>query len=184
MKTIAAMVFDKPQGSEFQPGYTSAETQAEEVYKELNQLGKKGTVQIESATIVVKDEMGKVKLSKTSEMTAGRGAGRGAFWGLLVGLVFAGPIGGLLAGLGLGAVLGGRATKGIDRDFMKTLGDRMMPGNAALFLLVDSDDEGTMQHLEAYEGSLYVTPLTDDVEAALEKASEREDVLEAIRFED
>lgn len=47
------------------------------------------------------------------------------------------------------AFLGDRATKGIDRDFMKTLGDRMMPGNAALFLLVDSDDEGTMQQLEA-----------------------------------
>ena len=66
---------------------------------------------------------------------------------------------------------------------MKTLGKRLGPGGSALFLLADSDDEGTMQQLEAYEGPLYVTPLTDDVEEALEQASEREDVLEAIDFD-
>ena len=183
MKSIAVMVFDKPQGSEYEIGYASTEAQAQEVYKELGELGKKDRVRIESGTIVVKDETGSVKLRKTSEMTAGRGAGRGAFWGLVVGLVFAGPFAGLLAGLGLGAILGGRATKGIDRDFMKSIGDRMVPGNAALFLLVDSDDKETMKHLEAYEGTLYVTPLTDDVEEALEKASAREDVLEALRLD-
>jgi uncharacterized membrane protein len=183
MKTIAVMVFDKPEGSPYEIGYVSSEDQAEEVYKELGELAKKGTVQVESGTIVIKNEEGKVKLRKTTEMTSGRGAGRGAFWGLLVGLILGGPIAGLLAGLGLGAILGGRATKGIDRDFMKTLGNRLMPGGSALFLLVDSDDEGTMQQLEAYKGALYVTPLTDDVEEALEKASQREDVLEAIDFD-
>jgi uncharacterized membrane protein len=177
------MVFDKPEGSRYEIGYVSSEDQAKQIYKELGELGKKGTVQIESGTIVVKNEEGKVKLRKTTEMTADRGAGRGAFWGLLVGLIFAGPIAGLLAGMGLGAILGGRATKGIDRDFMKTLGERIRPGGSALFLLVDSDDEGTMKQLEAYEGPLYATPLTDDVEEALEKASAREDVLEAIDFD-
>ena len=183
MKTIAVMVFDKTEGSRYDYGHVSSEDQAKAVYKELGELAKKGTVEIESGTIVVKNEEGKVKLRKTTEMTSGRGAGRGAFWGLLVGLILGGPIAGLFAGLGLGAILGGRATKGIDRDFMKTLGKRLIPGGAALFLLVDSDDEATMQQLEAYEGSLYVTPLTDDVEEALEKASEREDVLEAIDYD-
>jgi len=117
-------------------------------------------------------------------MTAGRGAGRGAFWGLLAGLIFAGPVAGLLAGLGLGALLGGRASKSLDPDFMKTIADRMKPGGAALFLLVDSDDEQTIRQLEAYEGPLYLTPLTDDVEEALEKASKHEDVLEAIQFDE
>lgn len=184
MRTIAVMVFDRTEGSRQQIGYVSSEDLAREAYKELGELAKKGTVQIESGTIVVKTEEGGVKLRKTTEMTAGRGAGRGAFWGVIVGLIFGGPIAGLLAGLGLGAILGGRATKGIDRDFMKTIGDRMKPGNAALFLLVDSEDKETMQQLEAYEGPLYVTPLTDDVEEALEKASKQEDVLEAIKFDE
>jgi uncharacterized membrane protein len=183
MKTIAVMVYDKPEGSRYEFGYTSAEDQVKQISKELEELSKKGTVQIESSTIVVKNEEGAVKLRKTTEMTAGRGAGRGAFWGLLVGLIFAGPIAGLLAGLGLGAILGGRAAKSMDPDFMKTIADRMKPGGAALFLLVDSDDEQTIKQLEAYEGPLYLTPLTDDVEEALEKASKREDVLGAIQFD-
>ena len=79
MKTIAVMVFDKPEGSRYEIGYVSSEDQAKQIYKELGELGKKGTVQIESGTIVVKNEEGKVKLRKTTEMTAGRGAGRGAF---------------------------------------------------------------------------------------------------------
>jgi uncharacterized membrane protein len=183
MKTIAVMVIDKPKGTPTVLGHVTAEDQAKKIYKELGELAKKRTVNIESGTIVIKNEEGVVKLRKTTEMTSGRGAARGAFWGLLVGVIFGGPIGGLLAGLGLGAILGGRAAKGIDRDFMKTLGDRMMPGSAALFLLVDADDEQTMEQLEAYEGPLHVTPLTDDVEEALEKASAREDVLDAIDFD-
>jgi uncharacterized membrane protein len=177
------MVFDRPKGTEFDLGRVTAEDKAKEILEELGELAKKGTVNIESGTIVIKNDESVVKLRKTTEMTAGRGATRGAFWGLLVGIIFGGPIGGLLAGLGLGAILGGRATKGIDRDFIKTIGERMMPGGAAIFLLVDGDDEDTMQQLEAYEGPLYVTPLTDDVEEALEKASAREDVLEAIDFD-
>jgi uncharacterized membrane protein len=184
MKTIAVMVFDKAEGSPYEIGYVSSEDLAKKTYKELGELVKTGTIQIESGTIVIKDEEGQVKLRKTTEMTAGRGAGRGAFWGVIVGLIFGGPIAGLLAGLGLGAFLGGRATKGIDRDFMKTIGDRMKPGNAALFLLVDSEDEQTIKHLEAYEGPLYLSPLTDDVEEALEQASKQEDVLEAIDFDE
>jgi uncharacterized membrane protein len=184
MKTIAVMVYDKPEGPSYTFGYESAEDQARQVYKELQALSKKGTVEIESGTIVVKTENGAVKLGKTTEMTAGRGAGRGAFWGLLAGLIFAGPVAGLLAGLGLGALLGGRASKSLDPDFMKTIADRMKPGGAALFLLVDSDDEQTIRQLEAYEGPLYLTPLTDDVEEALEKASKHEDVLEAIQFDE
>jgi uncharacterized membrane protein len=180
MKQIAVQVFEKGEPGIF---VTTGEDRAKEAFKELERLAKDGQVQIESATIVVKNEEGAVRLKRTSEMTAGKGAGRGAFWGLLVGLIFAGPIGGLLAGLGLGAILGKRASGGIDRDFMKDLGQRIKPGDAALFLLIPGDDEATLKQLEAYAGPLYTTPLTDDVEEALEKATVREDVLEAIKFD-
>lgn len=181
MKQIAVQVFEKGEPGIF---VTTAEDRAKEAYKELEKLAKDGQVQIESATIVVKNEEGAVRLRRTSEMTTGKGARRGAFWGLLVGLIFAGPIAGLLAGLGLGAILGKSKTGGIDPDFMKQLGQNMKPGNAALFLLVPGDDEATMKQLEAYAGPLYVTPLTDDVEEALEEATVREDVLEAIKFDE
>lgn len=184
MKQIAVLVFDEPEGQEYDIGYVSTEDKAIEAFKEIEELAKKDQLKVESGTIVVKNNEGVVKLRKTSEMTAGRGAARGGFWGLLVGLIFAGPVVGLLAGLGLGAILGGRATKGIDRDFIKQIGNRMRPGNAALFLLIPGDDEPTLKHLDAYEGPLYTTLLTNDVEEALEQASKQEDVLEAIKFDE
>lgn len=184
MKLIAVQVFEKPEGSEYDIGYESAEDHARMAYDEIHDAVKDGTIQVESATIAIKDPEGDIKLRKTTEMTSGRGARRGAFGGLLVGLVLGGPIGGLLAGLGLGAFFGGRGNKGIDRDFMKQISDRMMPGNAALFMLIPEGDEDTLDFLKAYEGPLHTTPLTDDVEGALDQASTHEDVVEAIKYDE
>ncbi len=184
MKQLAVLVFEMPPGPRYAIGRVDSEDQAKAAFKELEKLAKDGQVAIESATVVVKDENGKVKTRKTSEWTAGSGAGRGAFWGLLVGLVLAGPIAGLLAGIGLGAILGGRAHQPIDRDFMKDVGNRLRPGNSALFMLIEGDDEATIKQLEAYAAQLYTTVLTDDVEEALEEASEHEEVVEAFKFDE
>ena len=183
-KQLAVLVFEMPPGSQYDIGHQDSEDLAKAAFKELEKLAKKGEVAIESATVVAKDENGTVKIRKTSEWTAGSGAGRGAFWGLLVGLVLAGPFAGLLAGIGLGAILGGRAHQPIDKDFMKDVGNRLKPGDSALFMLIEGDDEATINHLEAYAAPMYTTVLTDDVEEALEKASEHEDVLEAIKFDE
>ena len=181
MEQIAVLVFEKGD-----PGIwtETAEDRAKDAYKELEDLVKKGEVQIESATIVVKNEHGRVKLRRTSEWTSGKGAGRGAFWGLLVGLILGGPVAGLLAGLGLGAILGGRKAGGIDRDFMKELGESMIPGNAALFMLIPAEDEPTIKQLESFSAPLHTTPLTDDVEKAVKQATEHEEVLAAIKFDE
>ena len=99
MEQIAVLVFEHDEAG-YWTGSQSGEEKAQDAYKELEAAAKKGEVQIESATIVVKKQDGGVKLSRTSEWTAGKGAGRGAFWGLLVGLILGGPVAGLLAGLG------------------------------------------------------------------------------------
>jgi uncharacterized membrane protein len=181
MEQIAVLVFEQGEPSAWAE---SSEDRAKEAYRELEDLAKKELVQIESATIVVKNEEGRVKLRRTSEWTAGKGGRRGAFWGLVVGLILGGPVAGLLAGLGLGAILGGRKAGGIDRDFMKTLAKRLVPGNAALFMLIPADGEPTIKQLEAYNAPLYTTPFTDDVQQAVDKATEHEEVLEAIKFDE
>ena len=181
MEQIAALVFERGAPSAWTE---SGEDRAKEAYKELEDLAKKGLVQIESATIVVKNEEGQVRLRRTAEWTAGKGAGRGALWGLVVGLILGGPVAGLLAGSGLGAIVGGKKAGGIDRDFMKKLAERLIPGNAALFMLVSADDEATIKQLEAYDAPLYTTPLTNDVEEAVKQATEHEEVLAAIRFDE
>lgn len=181
MEEIAVLVFEKGEALAWTE---SGEARAKEAYRELEDLAKKGQVQIESATIVIKNEEGVVRLRRTSEWTAGKGGRRGAFWGLIVGLILGGPVAGLLAGLGLGAIVGARKAGGIDRDFMKKLAERLVPGNAALFMLIPADDEATIKQLEAYDAPLYTTPFTDDVQRAVDKATEHEEVLEAIKFDE
>jgi uncharacterized membrane protein len=180
MSQIAVLVFEQPEAGMFS---NTSEDLAKMAYKELEEMVENEKVQIESATIVVKNDQGEVRLRRTSEWTAGKGAGRGAFWGLLIGLIFAGPVAGLLAGLGLGAIIGKRKAGGIDRDFMKQLGEGMRPGNSALFMLIPEEDKETLAQLEAYDATLHLTVLTDDVEEALDKAVEQEEVLEAIKYD-
>ena len=183
MKLIAVQVFEAPVNAEYDLKVSTAEDQAKLAFKEVEKAAKDGKIKVESATVVVREQDG-AKLRRTSEWTSGRGARWGGFWGLLVGIIFAGPIGGLLAGIGLGAILGGKATKGIDRKFMKELSQSMRPGRAAVFMLLPEEDEKTIKFLEAYEGPLHLTPLTDDVKEAIDNASTREDVLEAISFDE
>ena len=181
MKQIAALVFSKEVDSSYALAqFETTEKRARSAFDELESLAKKGDVAIESGTVVIND-MGLVKLKKTSDWTAKSGAGWGAFWGLLVGLIFAGPLVGVLGGLGLGALLGGKSHKGIDREFMKEIGKGIKPGDAALFLLIDGDSDNTIKQLEAYDAAFYTTPLTDDVHEALEKATEHEEILAALK---
>jgi uncharacterized membrane protein len=178
---IAVLVFQKRGSSVWDE---SSEDRAREAYQELMDLNEKGKAQIHSATLVVRGEDGRARLKKTSDQTKGKRAGRGAFWGLLVGLVLGGPVAGLLAGLGLGAFKGGKKEGGIDQKFLKELGEQIRPGNAAIFMLIPAGDADTMQHLEAYDASLYTTALTDDVHEAVEKATQHEEVLAAIEFDE
>ncbi len=163
--------------------FKQSEQQATWAFKEIDKLVKEGKMTVESGTIVVKEEGGKITLKKTSEWTAKSGARRGAFWGLLVGLIFAGPLLGLLGGLGLGALLGGKKHQPIDRDFMKELGESMKQNEAALFLLIEEGDDATLEQLRSFDATLYTTVLTDDAREAIEHGTKNEEVMAALEIE-
>jgi uncharacterized membrane protein len=160
--------------------FKRSEKQATWAFNEIEKLVKDGKMSVESGTIVVKEEGGKVSLRKTSEWTAKSGARSGAFWGLLVGLIFAGPLLGLLGGLGLGALLGGKKQQPIDRAFMKQLGESMKQNEAALFLLIEEDDAATLQQLQSFDATLFTTVLTDDTKEAISHASKNDEVMAAL----
>jgi uncharacterized membrane protein len=160
--------------------FEHSEKQATWVFEDIEKLVKEGKMNVESATIVVKEEGGKVKLKKTSEWTSKKGAGRGAFWGLLVGLIFGGPVLGLLGGLGLGALFGGKKQQPIDREFMKQLGESMKQNEAALFMLIEEDDKDTLEWLNSVDATLYTTVLTDDTKEAIDHAAKDKEVLAAL----
>jgi uncharacterized membrane protein len=102
MSQIAVLVFEAGglskafYASQIQDEPDISQDRARVAYEEIERSVKDGKFAVESGTIAVKDEVGIVRLRKTSEWTAKSGAGWGAFWGLLVGLIFAGPLLGLL----------------------------------------------------------------------------------------
>ncbi len=161
-----------------------SEHHARMAYEEIEGLAKDGKLAVESATVVIKDNTGKVKIRKTSEWSARSGARWGSFWGLLIGIIFAGPLLGLLGGLGLGALLGGRKAQPIDRDFMKNLSEGLKPNEAALFLLIDEGDAATLEHLKSYDATLYTTILTDDVREAIDNATKQDEVMAALEVDE
>ena len=74
-----------------------------------------------------------VKLTQTTELTAGKGAKRGAGIGLLAGFVVGGPIGAAVLGGGIGALIGRKQDKGVTNELMESLQSRLTNGQVLVF---------------------------------------------------
>lgn len=133
-------------------------------------MQQKGLLDIADAVVVEKKPSGKVKLHQTVDVAAPFMA-NGMFWGLLVGLLLGVPLLGGLTGVAMGGVSGLLTDLGVDDNFMKTLGRRLTPGTAALFLLVrDNKIDRVLEEVRGWHGEMLHTSLSRDVEATLRGA--------------
>ena len=129
-------------------------------------------LKLEDAAIVTKVS-GRVRITQTKDMNTSQGAVGGAWLGVLAGL-FLGP-GGPLVGAALGAAAGGLFAKlrdiGMDDDEMKRIGDELVDGEAALFLLVeDCHQMRTLHEVSRFPGRLLASTADPDlVEAVRER---------------
>lgn len=124
---------------------------------------------LEDAAIVTKVR-GRVRITQTKDMNPAQGAVGGAWVGILAGL-FLGP-GGPLVGGALGAAAGGLFAKvrdiGIDDDRMRTMGEDLPEGRAALFLLVEDCHRARALHeIGRFPGELILTTADEEVAAAV-----------------
>src|SRR3954469_20701375 len=101
----------------------------------LQELQRKGLIQIHDAAIVTYPEGAKKPKTRQLRNMTGAGALGGAFWGMLFGLIFFIPLLGLAIGAGMGALTGSMTDVGIDDSFIKRMRDEITPGTSALFLL-------------------------------------------------
>jgi uncharacterized membrane protein len=97
------------------------------------------------ASVIAKDERGKVHIIKKHEQPTRHGAAVGLGWGLAVGVTAAlfPPVGiGIAAagasGAGIGAVAG-HATGGMSRDDLKDLGETLDEGQAGLVVVYETN---------------------------------------------
>ena len=137
----------------------------------LAQMQAQYLIEMEDAVVVTRDEKGAVQLHQAVNLTAAGAAG-GAFWGMLVGFLFLNPLLGAAVGAGSGALSGKLADIGINDQFMKDLSGTLMPGSAALFVLVRrSTPDKVLEGLKPFAGKGRVvhTSLTKDKEEELRK---------------
>ena len=146
--------------------YPDAET-AEKVRSELVQATKEHLVELQDAVVVVHQADGKIKLNQAVS-TAGAGAAGGALWGGLIGLLFLAPLFGMAVGAATGAIAGKATDVGVNDDFMKQLGAKLAPGNAALIALGSSDaPDKVLERLQPYGGDVIQTSLDHEEEERL-----------------
>jgi len=153
-------------------GYPTTQA-ADEVLGKLADMQSRNIIQLDDAVVVERRQDGKVKLHQPGGSNAGRGAAGGALWGGIIGLLFLAPLLGMAVGAGTGALAGKATDTGINDKFMKSLGDRLQPGGAALVLLVrESTPDRVFEELHGqYGGQLLQTSLSREDEASLMAAA-------------
>ena len=146
------------------------EATASEVAQTLIQLQKEHSIELDDLVVALCKEDGKIKL-KQSFSPAGTGAAGGALWGGLIGLIFLMPLLGMAIGGATGAAAGAMTDVGVDDKFMKELGDKLKPGNAAVFVLVrHSTPDKVLPRISQYGGEVIHSSLSQHAEETLQEA--------------
>ena len=146
------------------------EATAKQAEADLDSLQKQQLIKLSDAAIVTRRADGKPKI-KQAHSLVGAGALGGAFWGMLIGLLFFMPWAGLAIGAITGAVAGKFSDIGIDDNFIKEVGQTIEPGQAALFLMVDSmTEDKVLPELAKNNPTVLRTNLSAEDEAKLKAA--------------
>ena len=158
MAALTVWRFDSPAGAE----------QAEAI---LLRMAGEGDIGIQdAATVSWPSDQKKPHTRHLTDLTGER-AGWGALWGFLFGLLFFIPLLGVAVGAGVGAMAGHFADTGIDRDFIKSVQDKVIPGTSALFLLSDHAAMGRVKlEFVGMSPELISTDLSDEQEQRLREA--------------
>jgi uncharacterized membrane protein len=145
---------------------------AEQVRTRLIELQTERAITMEDAVIVDRDEDGKVKLHQLHR-TAASGAVGGALWGGLIGMLFLAPFLGAAVGAAAGGASGAMLDVGADNQFMKDLGTKLVPGGAALIVLVRKvTPDKVLPRIESFGGEIVQTSLSDEAEERLREVLE------------
>jgi uncharacterized membrane protein len=149
------------------------EPKAEEVRNRLLELQKEYLITLGDAVIATKTDAGKIKLNQMVSTTAA-GAVSGSFWGLLIGVLFLNPLIGAAVGAASGALGGALTDVGINDNFMKDLAANIQPGNAVLFVLVQSmTADKVLKDISHYGGIVLKTSLDETKEQVLRDALQK-----------
>jgi uncharacterized membrane protein len=140
-------------------GFTD-ESSAFDLRDVLSKLEEEGIIEVGDAVVATRNPKGKVRLHQSIPLISGRAA-VGAFSGLLMGMLLLNPLFGVVAGAAAGAAAGALGDVGIDDAFMKSLGETLVPGSSALFVVVrNTKPDLLLERLKPFAGRCKVLQST------------------------
>lgn len=150
-----------------------SELAAQEMLTALTRMTTEGTLLLQDAVFVTRNEKGKVHVRQTTDPSPGQAAFGGAFWGLLFGIILAVPVIGLAIGAGSAALAASLIDTGISDKFVKDLRQSIEPGRVYLAVLVSHvNPEKALEEMKRYSGlaEVVTTNLTPEAVGRLEEA--------------
>lgn len=157
MSYLIAVKFDDPD-------------EAAQVRESLRKGEKEGFISLDDSAVVVKDAEGKIHVKDQIDRGVKVGAVGGGFLGLLIAGIFF-PIGGIIIGALGGALVGKMFDTGVDKKFIKEVGEALQPNTSAIFFVVrDADPDAAIATLRQYEGEVFQTNLPPEAEESLRDA--------------
>ena len=141
---------------------------ARQVTANAAEAQKQHLLELEDLVIVERRDDGTIKLHQPS--LAGAGAVGGALWGGLIGLIFFVPLFGMAIGAATGAAAGALSDTGVDDKFLKELGEKLQPGNAAVIALIRKVTADKLLAEIRIPGEVIQTSLSTESEQALRDA--------------
>ena len=163
----------KPDGVFIYIGTYPDETAARDDYDIVKDLHAEGAVGTYDASVITKDDDGKVHVNKDETATR-HGAWGGAAVGAVIGILFPPSlIGTAIVGAGVGGV-GGHLWKGMSRSDVKEFGELIDDGEAALLIVGESKvaaaiDKADLKAEKHVAKELDVS--SKDIDAAVEEAA-------------
>ncbi len=155
MSSVVVIVFDTAEEG----------VQARQSIKELE---REGRITLDDAAVIVKDAEGSITVRNEADAPVVQGALVGSMLGLLVGFIFF-PLGGLALGAAGGALVGKSLDRGVDKQFIEQVKEKLHPNSSALFLFIRrADPNAALAALKPYKGTVYHTSLSSTLDEQLE----------------
>ena len=147
-----------------------SEAKAEEVRQRLFKLQNEYLIKFTDAVIAVKTEAGPVRAEPACKYYRGwRGVGK--FLGAFDRGSLLNPIIGVALGAASGALSRALTDYGINNSFMKELAEKLQPGNAALFVLIqEMTADKVLREIQDAGGTVLKTSLDNSKEKLLREA--------------
>jgi uncharacterized membrane protein len=148
--------------------------QAGKAFEALKKAQSGGSLKIDDAAVIVKQESGKVEIKNQLDTGVKWGAVGGGLVGLLLASIFF-PVAGLAIGAFGGALIGKSLGLGVDKKFVKDVTEGLKPGSSALFVMGSGNPDVVVAAFRPFQGTIYQTTLPTEAVDALKDALKKKE---------